>query len=394
MFVFKIGSRRNVKYRMGSNACLANVNFLFSTQGMKPLEKVPSGDTLNYSFEQLPPAYFGKIRTEMARSLIRQKCFVSSRLLNRYYVVGVDGTELFWFDERHCESCLTRTVKKGPEEVVQYYHPALEAKLLCRNGMVFSLETEFIANAPNQPELSKQDCELKGFYRLEKDLKRDFPQMEICMVLDGLYAGAPTFEVCRKNRWGYLITLKEGSILSLYQEFMDLRHRVAENRFVHEGNGVKREYAWVSEIEYEGHLLNILECVEFKSNEKPTRFLWVTNLAVTAHSCLALAEAARRRWKIENEGFNVQKNGDYELEHAYSLDPVGLKNFYLLLQMGHTINQLMEKGNLLKAPIVSLYGSIRNFTLSLCFSFTKSVFDSEAMKVFLNQPRQIRFNTS
>ncbi|RLC74380.1 MAG: hypothetical protein DRJ03_17950 [Chloroflexi bacterium] len=36
-------------------------------------------------------------------------------------------------------------------------------------------------------------------------------------------------------------------------------------------------------------------------------------------------EGGRLRWKIENEGFNVQKNGGYGLEHAYTRDLRGLK---------------------------------------------------------------------
>jgi len=39
----------------------------------------------------------------------------------------------------------------------------------------------------------------------------------------------------------------------------------------------------------------------------------------------------RLRWKIENEGFNVQKNlGGFNLEHPYSQDPNASKVFYLL----------------------------------------------------------------
>jgi hypothetical protein len=42
-------------------------------------------------------------------------------------------------------------------------------------------------------------------------------------------------------------------------------------------------------------------------------------------------QGGRLRWKIENEGFNVQKNSELNMEHAYSEDPVARKVFYLLL---------------------------------------------------------------
>jgi hypothetical protein len=44
------------------------------------------------------------------------------------------------------------------------------------------------------------------------------------------------------------------------------------------------------------------------------------------------------RWKIENEGFNVQKRGGYELEHAYTNHPNSAKVFYFLLQIAATTN--------------------------------------------------------
>jgi hypothetical protein len=53
----------------------------------------------------------------------------------------------------------------------------------------------------------------------------------------------------------------------------------------------------------------------------------------------------RLRWKMENEGFNTQKHGGYELGHKYCrLSYTGLKNYYTLLLMACLINQLVEKG--------------------------------------------------
>lgn len=53
-------------------------------------------------------------------------------------------------------------------------------------------------------------------------------------------------------------------------------------------------------------------------------------------------QRGRWRWKIENEGFNIQKNHGYNLGHRYSHDYKGLKNHYLLIQIGHMISQVIE----------------------------------------------------
>jgi uncharacterized protein YjgD (DUF1641 family) len=72
----------------------------------------------------------------------------------------------------------------------------------------------------------------------------------------------------------------------------------------------------------------------------------------------------RLRWKIENEGFNTQKNRGYNLERSFSKNEVAMKNYYLILQIAHTIGQLMEKG-LLKDKIEKVFGSITNVFFNL-----------------------------
>lgn len=77
----------------------------------------------------------------------------------------------------------------------------------------------------------------------------------------------------------------------------------------------------------------ILGCEEYNWLEcKETRLWTETN------------ETGRLRWKIENEGFNTLKNGGYGMQHKWARKSYrGLKNYYQFMQMGHLINQLMEK---------------------------------------------------
>ena len=52
----------------------------------------------------------------------------------------------------------------------------------------------------------------------------------------------------------------------------------------------------------------------------------------------------KQRWKIENEGFNEQKNGTFDIEHIYSKNYNAMKAHYFFIQFAHTIRQLLEKG--------------------------------------------------
>lgn len=55
-----------------------------------------------------------------------------------------------------------------------------------------------------------------------------------------------------------------------------------------------------------------------------------------------LSVGERLRWKIENEGFNVQRNEGFNLEHGYIRDPTGWKVFYLMLKVASTIWKLLR----------------------------------------------------
>lgn len=53
-----------------------------------------------------------------------------------------------------------------------------------------------------------------------------------------------------------------------------------------------------------------------------------------------MVSAARGRWKIENEGFNNQKNGICDIEYLNSRNGNAMKNHYLLTQIADMIMQI------------------------------------------------------
>jgi hypothetical protein len=102
----------------------------------------------------------------------------------------------------------------------------------------------------------------------------------------------------------------------------------------------------------------------------------------------------RLRWKIENEGFNIQKNGGFALEHAYGTDPWAIKNFYLLMQLAHLILQLMERGNLLVGRCKMLFGSLRALGRRLAESLRHHLIDADALDPGAAARLQIRLSPS
>ncbi len=362
MYMFRLGSRRQISHILrGNSRSEAKSKAWFDT------EEIPHGDTLNYAFKRLEIEEMQAAVCGMVETLIRKKVLYRWRLFG-HYMIAIDGTGMLTFQERHCEHCLTKKLRNGK---TLYYHPVLEAKLVTANGFAFSLMTQFIENT--DPKADKQDCETKAFSRLAERLKARFPRLPICLLLDGLFADGPTMQICEDNRWRYLIVLRDDDLVNVHRSFKVAWASEKENhKRVRIGQQLEitQDYRWVNCLAYvdsedRTHYPNILECVE----EQPSstgKHIWLTNFTITTHNVDTLAnDGGRLRWKIENEGFNVQKNGGFNLEHPYSQDENAGKVFYYLLQIAYLIFQLIEKGSLFRKAFPKGVGSLKNIAFRL-----------------------------
>jgi hypothetical protein len=388
-FLLKLGSRRRIRFELDSPQALANLNRLSGSQQVA----MAHSDTLNYFLGRVPPASLPALRRKMVQRLLRMKALDNGRLMGHFLIV-IDATGQLRFNQRHCEHCLEQ--KHGQQTL--YFHNVLEAKLVTPEGLAISLDSEFIENA--DPQASKQDCELKAFARLAERLRKSYPQLLLCLCFDALYANGTVMDICRENNWKYLITFKEGSLPAFWADYQGLLQLVPGNRATHTTDeGIKQNFAWVEQMEHvddrkRRHRVNALQCRERRDGEDHF-FAWLTNFSVNRQSVAALANRGGRcRWKIENEGFNLQKNGGFNLEHAYSTGKLEIKNFYVLLQIAHLILQLMERGSLLKQDAKKLFGSLANLARRLAESIRNVLITAEDIDPIRASTIQIRLNTS
>ena len=393
MFLLRLGARRQVNLMLRQNGpSSAKFEALFGVQ------TCPHGDTLNEAYSRLDVAKVQAVVTGSVETLIRRKVLYPYRLRDRYFLIAIDGTGVLTFPERHCPHCLTMT-RDGH---TTYYHPILEAKLVTRDGFVFSVMTEFVENPGEHP--TKQDCELKAFYRLAERLKKRFPRLPICLLLDGLFAGGPTFSICETYHWKYLIVLRENDLPSVQEEFNSLLECFPENHLHFcptDRYKTAQDLDWVNRIEYvdsknKVHVTSVIRCLETKPNSKgvleTTRFKWITNFTLKSTNVIELSnQGGRLRWKIENEGFNVQKNGGYALEHAYTRNSVSTKVFYLLLQLAHTLAQLIERGSLFRQAFPAGVGSAKNLAWRLLEAWRNARLSAQQIDHMLSVRVQIRF---
>lgn len=382
---------------------LPNVNALAGTCQ----ETLPVHGTLSHFLKHVGSPALGALRTRMVRQLMRNKVLDGERLLGAF-VIGFDGSGHVSFRVRHCPHCLTQ--KHG--EQTYYFHQTLEAKLITSSGLALSMGSEFIDNRhfdEATPEMGreklKQDCERKAFSRLAAQLKRDFPQARLCVAGDALMACGSVLQACQDNGWHYVLTFKEGSLPAVWKDFQSLLSLCPENvRRMTTPDQRELEYRWVNGLSYvddqgRSHTFDAIQCQQTQGDQRTT-FAWITNWPVTPDNVIPIAEkGGRNRWKIENEGFNAQKNGGYEMEHVYGADEDLLRCYYFLLQIAHMILQLVEKGSLLRRAareygksVLGLYGSLRNIARRLLDCLRYRLIPPDAFAP--DRPIQIRLDSS
>lgn len=388
LYLLQLSSRRQLDYELrdGGPQVLANLNRLAQTEQTT----LPVHDTLDYFLGQVELAGWERLRGRMVQRLLRMKALDAARLLGRP-VLLIDATGVLCFHRRHCPHCLTQRHGKH----TYYMHHVLEAKLLGPGGVVVSLDSEFIENADaadsqgRSAEEIKQDCELKALHRLLPRIKKAYPQLCFVLSMDNLYACGPVFALVEELGWSFVVTFKKGRTPTLWREFQTLLPACPENVVRRSwGDGREQQFRWVNRLDYEDSeqrhwRLNALECTETLPNDPSQYFAWLTPLPVGKQTVEKIAQkGGRNRWKIENEGFNRQKNSGLNLEHVYSIDPEKWKSYYLLLQIAFLITQLVERGSLLRRlaaetgrPFWKLFGSLKNVARRLLESVRFTAWD-------------------
>ena len=373
LYLLQLGSRRQLDFELrdGGPQVLANLNHLAETTQTT----LPVHDTLDHFVGHVRLAGWEQLRYRCVQRLLRMKALDAARLLGQP-VLLLDATGLLCFHQRHCAQCL----RQRHGERTLYFHPVLEAKLLGPGGVVVSLGSEFIENADaadaqgKSAEEIKQDCELKAAQRLLPRIKKDYPQLRFVLALDNLYACGTLFALAQELGWSFVVTFKEGRTPALWRDYQELLPLCPGTVLRRTWDDRVQEFRWVNQLAYEDSegrswQLNALECAERTTTDGAEHyFAWLTGLPVGRKTVEEIAQkGGRYRWKIENEGFNRQKNSGLNLEHVYSSDPENWKVYYLLLQIAFLLTQLLERGSLLRRlaaevgrPFWKLFGSLKN----------------------------------
>lgn len=343
MFVFQYGSRREANREMTRPAFWEVFRQIFPE-----IDSIPHTDTLERVLERIAPEELEKTLIHIVGRLLRKRK-LQALLVERSYVVAIDGTQKFSRDYAFAPEALHRRI--GPD-TFSFSAYVLEAVLVGPQGVNLPLLAKFCENAPDATEQTKQDCESKAFHRLCRRLKKAFPKLRILLVADGLYPNGPVMEQCRALHFDFMIVLPEACLPSVWEEVRGLRRLEPTQVRHHKWGDREQTFWWVNEIVYDFvdargsrrrmrvHVAGCTERWTESGEEQKAEWAWVSGRPLTEKNIVNRCNrAARHRWGIE-EHFLTEKHQGYQCEHDFSQNWNALKCWHTLMRIGHLLNTL------------------------------------------------------
>jgi len=322
---------------------------IFSLPGLSGGE-LPSIDAFCGFLQKLHPRELHNVIRKMIGALDRKKFLSKLKTKDGFLLLAIDGVQTI-STKREIGHSTKREHQNGDTTYHQYF---LEAKIVSQNGFVLSLDTEFIENPVEK--FDKQDCETQAAKRLLERIAKEHPHLKFMVLGDGLYCNSVFIDICNQHKWQYSFTFKGETqypkLLGEINSELNWNQRHHKSVVLLKKNANTELYVelrWCNSVPYEfggkkEYKLNYLEgrVIRIKNGIKKvmTTLTYLVSERVCGKNALKQFMICRKRWKIENEGFNVQKNNFLHIAHNFSSVGHAGQNFYLLAQIAHTIMQL------------------------------------------------------
>lgn len=397
MFILQMSSRRQTNQEMSKPIFLANLQQMFPE-----LTTLPHHDTLNRLLKEIDVDQIETLHADLLKELIRKKKF-KNYLLNKRYMIAIDGTQKQSREYAWSEECLHRK-KKGENEQHYYYVYVLEATLVFPNGLTLPLLSEFLYNSEYEQTKTKQDCELKAFKRLANRIKSHFPKLSIMVLIDGLYANGPVLAICHRYKWQYMIVLQDKSLPSVWEEAYGLKKLQKGQTLTRSWGNRHQTFWWVNDIEYgygqyerQKTTVHVVVCEEEweevsiktqKIETKKSKHAWISSEPLNhknVHERCNLC--ARYRWCIESN-ILVEKKQGYQYEHFFSYNWNAMKGYHYLMRMGHLINALAHQTLILIEKVKQI--GIRPLTKYITETIRVSILDYDRISKLVLKKQQLR----
>ena len=266
-----------------------------------------------------------------------------------YYVLALDGTDYFNSEAISCPQCLVRSDKTG---ALHYRHTVVAGTLVVGGSQrVLPLDAETCCP---QDGSEKQDCESNAGKRLIRRVRREHAHLRLIVTADDLYSHVPFVEECAKARLHYVIVAKPSSHKELWEWVEELEAMKACEHVAWEVGPACQRKSYRARIvrsvplREDGtvRVSTVSVWERDKAGQEIYHNSWVTDLEVTAKNVAEIVRVGRAKWKVENEQFNVQKNGGYHLTHNYGHGQQHLSAvFYYLNLVAYLTHVILARGD-------------------------------------------------
>jgi len=289
---------------------------------------------------------FRPIFKELFNKLQRGKHLEQYQTLPGKYLLNVDGTQYYSSDNVSCKHCLLR----GNKNKQYNCHQVLQGAIV-KAGLrqVIPVMPEEIRAQDGE---IKEDCESNAFKRFLAKFRKDHDKLGIIINADALYATTPVINTIHEHKANYIFKIEEANHKTLINNITSAVKSKIETLSLRKN---KLVIQWVNDVELfsstkvKTNYMEAWELVPQKDGSNKSQYYgkWITDLEITSNNAKTLIDAARARWKIENECFNSLKNHGYNIEHNYGHGSDNLcynfYNFTLLAFTMHQIHQLTDK---------------------------------------------------
>lgn len=296
----------------------------------------------------LDPVDLSALRTpfrSVFRALQRGKSFEKMTFIDDHYLLSGDGTGFYSSENVSSPYCMGKKQKNGKTLYYQQMYAA--AFVHPDHKEVIPVFPEMITQ---QDGANKNDCERNAAHRFYNEFRREHPHLKVVVVEDALASNGPHIRELERLNLRYILGAKPGDHKYLFAQLQQLE----KDKQVHEVkcfDPTDRKkvhfFTFANQLPLNKSnpdlLVNVIEYWEVSKDEKVRQFSWITDIEVTEENVFRLMQAARARWRIENETFNTLKNGGYNLGHNYGLGKKNLSGvFTILMMLAFLIDQVQQ----------------------------------------------------
>jgi hypothetical protein len=250
---------------------------------------------------RVDPEAVAQIPVLMFHDLLERRFFDTARLLDRWYLIVVDGSV-----KEKCRQGFADGGKSSTNGA--RYRYVLQLSVIGPEASLLPLLHEEMDM--HNPEAEKEDCELECFKRVSLRLKNEFPKLLIAVVADSLYCCQAVVGICRLFGWKYILTLKEGRQPTTWDETLRLlpgnRANRLRRRLGPRDKEILQDFRWIEEVMLGEHQTHVILSGEI-TPQAATLYAYITNFdKLSPERVILLVNRGGRERHLIEDTFNTQ----------------------------------------------------------------------------------------